>query len=108
MTKVYYSISKTVVFKNFVPKQGLNSYRVQICHTTAILPPTQHELCLSYGVPFIDRASTKVFCSEHVKVLQGFDKKRRPFINQLNFYRPYKPWDKEIRNDHVRVGRGGC
>jgi hypothetical protein len=23
MTKVYFSISKTVVFKNFVPKQGL-------------------------------------------------------------------------------------
>jgi hypothetical protein len=26
MTKVYCSISKTVVFKNFVPKQDLNSF----------------------------------------------------------------------------------
>jgi hypothetical protein len=27
MTKVYCSISKTVVFKNFVPKQGLKYYK---------------------------------------------------------------------------------
>jgi hypothetical protein len=37
MTKVYYSISKTVVFKNFVPKQGLilsDSVGKKICHVS--------------------------------------------------------------------------
>jgi hypothetical protein len=29
MTKVYYSISKTVVFKNFIPKQGLSDDETQ-------------------------------------------------------------------------------
>jgi|UPI000221CAA5 hypothetical protein len=33
MTKVYYSISKTVVFKNFVPKQGLRVCLAWLCST---------------------------------------------------------------------------
>jgi hypothetical protein len=31
MTKVYCSISKTVVFKNFIPKQGLTMHLVSSC-----------------------------------------------------------------------------
>jgi hypothetical protein len=32
MTKVYCSISKTVVFKNFVPKQGLKCALKSVLH----------------------------------------------------------------------------
>ncbi|PWZ44294.1 hypothetical protein Zm00014a_015035 [Zea mays] len=48
MTKVYYSISKTVVFKNLVPKQGLSCCEtsLSILFSGGIWRYTRHVRCL--------------------------------------------------------------
>jgi hypothetical protein len=51
MTKVYYSISKTVVFKNFVPKQGLiNIYTVKF----KIINTIENEIGIMFTIYIVE------------------------------------------------------
>jgi hypothetical protein len=68
MTKVYYSISKTVVFKNFVPKQDLNLDRQpskQWIHSVHVLLQSA-ELQYPPIVALYERSNERVSCVPHV------------------------------------------
>jgi hypothetical protein len=64
MTKVYCSISKTVVFKNFVPKQGLNSFMVWMFSSTATTLTLSIPSCVFTDSLFedVDRDKCLYYC----------------------------------------------